>query len=56
MPRTFAGGALALVALMAFNAWRQGYRVAGPDGGLYTLKSWLSSIFLNKPLPKLKGV
>lgn len=48
MPKTFAGAALALVALMAFNAWRQ--------GGTYALKSWLSAIFLNRPYPRPKGL
>lgn len=47
LPKTFAGGALALVALMAFNAYRR--------GGTYAVKSWLSSIFLNKPYAKPRG-
>ncbi len=50
MPKTFAGAALMLFGLIGFNAWRQ--------GGTYAFKSWLSSIFLNKPYPRpqLRGV
>lgn len=44
MPKTAAGAALLLLALIGFNAWRQ--------GGAYALRSWLSSIFLNRPLPR----
>lgn len=47
MPRTWAGAAAALLFLVSFNVWRR--------GGSYAVRSWLSSIFLNKPLPRPAG-
>lgn len=44
MIRTWPGAALALLAIVAFNAYRQ--------GGSYALRSWFSKIFLGRPLDR----
>lgn len=44
MIRTWPGAALALLVIVAFNAYRQ--------GGTYALRSWMSKIFLGRPLER----